>query len=733
MASLGRRKSGSQQQPEGNNNNNAKTDKALTQAELCGTLAGDNKSAPIATGTPREPKSDPDLKPTLVSETATGESVASKPADRKCEDVSRGQSSGTPGGQQRQMFNLKQLALNSRNLTIRKRNSQEQQDVARTGSSQTGATLPEVGRSIEHSAGSSGDNSCTSEGEQQPPSVNVAAGSAREESGCEPDGSSLSAIEPAGRDDTGDDEEENLVVESAKARSESSREDLLESVDEDELEGDDHDVDYNDQDDDDDDCEDEDEDDDDNDDEEDVDDDEDDDESMSSDDAKGKDRLRLRRRKRRQLSRRRRSSCCQCEPIVSRLDPLDGLPVTDVDLVTYKDLCQLEQQSLHMRTNQRRQRVSGGGQHQHHHHHHNHHRQELALANKSRQAGVAAIQLRRASLQEESSAYYQLCTSSEEQAIRQRYVWYPPSLGQPALVDQFFANFPREKVPFVKQQQASTGPAASSTSATSGCGRHPAASTSSYRDEQISFQLPRQDISLDYCSYPLNELSRSTYLQFVDKRNSLALDVGVVVQVRPAHLLSGSQEGFRKPPLSGCPTPDRARAQQQRFRKSSTISQSAVTLLSLSQSQRDQLAGQQQVGGAGAQRCRRCLVRFEDQQLAVAAPNFIIGSALYRAQVATGAASASAGSELSERGAPQTGATNVALFHPSCFTCSTCKEFLVDLVYCLRDNKLYCLRHYGESLRPRCSWCQEVSRDGAVLEAAGLPYPGQERLGVEEP
>ena len=54
--------------------------------------------------------------------------------------------------------------------------------------------------------------------------------------------------------------------------------------------------------------------------------------------------------------------------------------------------------------------------------------------------------------------------------------------------------------------------------------------------------------------------------------------------------------------------------------------------------------------------------------------------------------------------------TNVALFHPTCFTCSTCKEFLVDLVYCLRDNKLYCLRHYGESLRPRCNWCQEVSR-----------------------
>lgn len=660
-----------------NNNCDDSAGKALTQAHQSGlVVGGDNIGA-------KESKSD-----TEPSRSSSQDSGA-KQSERQCQDsgysqAGRGQCSGATGGQQRQMFSLKQLALNSRNLTIRKRNSQEQESLpTKAGGLQAAKAAPsDVLTGVELSIGSSGDNSCVSDAEQQA-LANLQANSTRDESGCEPDGSSSSAIEPTGRDDTGDDEE-NLVVEAYA----SSRDDALNSDEEDDDDDSDQDQDEDDHDD--------------------------TDESMSSDDVKAKGRLRLGRRKRQQLSRRRRSSCCPCEPIVSRLDPADGLPVTDVDLVTYKDLCQLEQQSLHMRTNQRRQRISAG---QHHLDQLESHRQELGgQSGRVRQpAVVSSIQLRRASLQEESSAYYQLCTSNEEQTIRQRYIWYPPSLSQLALVDEFFSSFPREKVPLVGQSN-------SSANAGSVCGRHPAASTSSYRDEQISLQLPRQDISLDYCSYPMNELSRSTYLQFVDKRNSQALDVGLVVQVRPNHLLLGSfgsQEGVRKPARSGCPTPDRGRAMQQRLRKLSTVSQTAVTLLTLSQSQRDQLAGQQQVGGAGAQRCRRCLVRFEDQQLAVAAPNFIIGSTLYRAQV--GAAvpvNAPACAELAYRSGCQGAPLNVALFHPTCFTCSTCKEFLVDLVYCLRDNKLYCVRHYGESLRPRCSWCQEVSIDGAGVERA---------------
>lgn len=48
-------------------------------------------------------------------------------------------------------------------------------------------------------------------------------------------------------------------------------------------------------------------------------------------------------------------------------------------------------------------------------------------------------------------------------------------------------------------------------------------------------------------------------------------------------------------------------------------------------------------------------------------------------------------------------------FHPNCFTCTTCDELLVDLTYCVYEDKIYCERHYAEILKPRCSSCDEVS------------------------
>jgi len=49
------------------------------------------------------------------------------------------------------------------------------------------------------------------------------------------------------------------------------------------------------------------------------------------------------------------------------------------------------------------------------------------------------------------------------------------------------------------------------------------------------------------------------------------------------------------------------------------------------------------------------------------------------------------------------------VFHPQCFACSTCKQLLVDLIYfCGAEGKLYCGRHHAESLKPRCSACDEV-------------------------
>lgn len=48
-------------------------------------------------------------------------------------------------------------------------------------------------------------------------------------------------------------------------------------------------------------------------------------------------------------------------------------------------------------------------------------------------------------------------------------------------------------------------------------------------------------------------------------------------------------------------------------------------------------------------------------------------------------------------------------WHPACFVCNVCKELLVDLIYFYREGKIYCGRHHAETLKPRCSACDEVS------------------------
>lgn len=54
------------------------------------------------------------------------------------------------------------------------------------------------------------------------------------------------------------------------------------------------------------------------------------------------------------------------------------------------------------------------------------------------------------------------------------------------------------------------------------------------------------------------------------------------------------------------------------------------------------------------------------------------------------------------------------LWHPRCFACSTCDELLVDLTYCIFDDKIFCERHYAEMLKPRCNSCDEVSQSKSM-------------------
>ncbi|CAN7984271.1 unnamed protein product, partial [Ixodes pacificus] len=71
---------------------------------------------------------------------------------------------------------------------------------------------------------------------------------------------------------------------------------------------------------------------------------------------------------------------------------------------------------------------------------------------------------------------------------------------------------------------------------------------------------------------------------------------------------------------------------------------------------------------------------------------------------------------LASRAGPDCG------WHPGCFTCSTCGELLVDLIYFYRDGKLYCGRHHAESLKPRCAACDEIIFADECTEAEGQAW-----------
>ncbi|EYC20339.1 hypothetical protein Y032_0022g579 [Ancylostoma ceylanicum] len=56
-------------------------------------------------------------------------------------------------------------------------------------------------------------------------------------------------------------------------------------------------------------------------------------------------------------------------------------------------------------------------------------------------------------------------------------------------------------------------------------------------------------------------------------------------------------------------------------------------------------------------------------------------------------------------------------WHPACFTCTTCEQLLVDLTYCVKDDQIYCERHYAELHKPRCAACDELIFAGEYTKA----------------
>ena len=61
-------------------------------------------------------------------------------------------------------------------------------------------------------------------------------------------------------------------------------------------------------------------------------------------------------------------------------------------------------------------------------------------------------------------------------------------------------------------------------------------------------------------------------------------------------------------------------------------------------------------------------------------------------------------------------------WHPGCFSCSQCSELLVDLIYFYKEDKLYCGRHHAETMKPRCSACDEIILSDECTEAEGRAW-----------
>lgn len=83
------------------------------------------------------------------------------------------------------------------------------------------------------------------------------------------------------------------------------------------------------------------------------------------------------------------------------------------------------------------------------------------------------------------------------------FTWTPPGILTSSKIQRYFDLLPNEKVPKI----GTVG--------------------EKYRDKQLAVQLPRQDLTLNYCKHVEND-NRASYEDFVAARNEIALDVGFI-------------------------------------------------------------------------------------------------------------------------------------------------------------------------------------------------------------
>ncbi|XP_050394162.1 prickle planar cell polarity protein 3-B isoform X3 [Patella vulgata] len=186
---------------------------------------------------------------------------------------------------------------------------------------------------------------------------------------------------------------------------------------------------------------------------------------------------------------------------------------------------------------------------------------------------------------------------SKEDTLKSGYTWIPAGLSQEK-IDDYIDQLPNHKVPKIGTQGEK------------------------YRDMQVIIQLPKQDLSEDFCRTLENDWEKKEFRIFRDLRDQVAMGIGCIKE-----------------------TP-------------------SITT------------------------CANCKGEIDEGELAAFAPKM--------------------GTET--------------CWHPACFVCDVCEELLVDLVYCVHNQQIYCERHYAEMIRPRCPGCDELIFSGEYTTAMDQNY-----------
>jgi len=170
-----------------------------------------------------------------------------------------------------------------------------------------------------------------------------------------------------------------------------------------------------------------------------------------------------------------------------------------------------------------------------------------------------------------------------------------------------------------------------------------------WREKTLMHQMPKQDISKEFCKFLKGDLSEKRYNYFVKERNDKALDIGICFKNKYDHIVIAIlRKNFKR-----------------------ILKFHFVNFI---------------------KKCRYCQESIEPDTI------YVHSSAVNNDLPHKKLSSPEENKIIDSNN-----------WHSACFRCSVCDELLVDLVYCMKNNNLFCVRHYAETIKPRCMGCDEVS------------------------